>query len=96
MREGYDNLFSMKTLLKGFSKKAQRNYTIQIERDEDGVFVGEIPDLPACYTQANNIPDLLSRLLEVAEGSAQIFVKNVSEAKALPHLKFSLQIHATA
>jgi len=43
------------------------SYQIQIEKDENGVFVGEVLGLPACYTQANSIPELFDRLMEVSE-----------------------------
>ena len=35
-----------------------------IERDEDGLYVGTVPALRSCYTQAKTIPELYNRLEE--------------------------------
>ena len=42
-----------------------REYYVVIERDKDGVYVGEIPQLPACYSQGRTIDELLSNIREV-------------------------------
>ncbi len=42
-----------------------KNYTVYIEQDEDGVFVGSVPSIPGCYTQGNTIDELLVSLKEV-------------------------------
>lgn len=39
-------------------------YTIVIERDEDGYFVGHAPVLPGCHTQARSIDELMERMTE--------------------------------
>ena len=39
-------------------------YTIIIERDEDGYFVGSIPSLPGCHTQAKSVDQLMERMEE--------------------------------
>ena len=37
-------------------------YTIIIEKDEDGYYVGSVPALPGCRTQARSIDRLLERM----------------------------------
>ena len=39
-------------------------YTIVIERDEEGWFVGHAPALPGCHTQARSIDQLMERMEE--------------------------------
>ena len=39
-------------------------YTIIIEKDEDGYFVGHAPALPECHTQAGSIDGLMERVTE--------------------------------
>lgn len=39
-------------------------YTIVIEKDEDGYYVGSVPALPGCHTQATSIGQLLERMQE--------------------------------
>ena len=41
------------------------NFTAIIEQDEDGFFVGIVPALKSCYTQAKTLPELYDRLHEV-------------------------------
>jgi len=42
-------------------------YTVIIERDEDGYYVGEVVELPGCFTQAKSIDELLRRIKETIE-----------------------------
>ena len=44
-----------------------RELYVMIERDEDGVFVGEVPQLKACYAQGQTIDELLANMREVIE-----------------------------
>ena len=53
-------------------------YTIVIEKDEGGYYVGSVPALPGCHTQGMSIDQLLERMqeaialwLEVDRGPAQ-------------------------
>lgn len=36
-----------------------------IERDEKGYYIGKVPALKSCYTQAKTLPELYKRLKEV-------------------------------
>ena len=38
-----------------------------IERDEDGTYVGEVPQLPACYSQGSTQDELMVDIREVIE-----------------------------
>lgn len=39
-------------------------YTIVIEKDEGGYYVGSVPALPGCHTQGKSIDQLLERMKE--------------------------------
>ena len=39
-------------------------FNVVIEKDEDGMLVSKVPDLPGCHTQAKNLPELLKRTKE--------------------------------
>ena len=39
-------------------------YTIVIEKDGDGNYVGSVPGLPGCHTQGKSINQLLERMQE--------------------------------
>jgi len=43
------------------------DFTVIIERDEDGVLIGSVPQLKGCHTQAKSIDELLKRIREVIE-----------------------------
>ena len=47
--------------------KAKREFTVVIERDEDGSYVAHVPELRGCYTQAKNLDTLMKRVREVIE-----------------------------
>ena len=40
-------------------------FYVVIERDEDGFFVGEVPQLKACYSQGKTIDELMANMKEV-------------------------------
>ncbi len=43
----------------------KRDFTVIIERDEDGYFIGTFPQLKGCYTQAKSLDQLMERMKEV-------------------------------
>ncbi len=45
----------------------QREFYVIIERDEDGYYVGEVPQLKACYSQGETIDELMANIKEVIE-----------------------------
>jgi len=42
-----------------------REFYVVIEKDEDGFFVGEVPQLRACYAQGKTIDELMGNMREV-------------------------------
>jgi predicted RNase H-like HicB family nuclease len=44
-----------------------REFTVVIERDEDGYLVGSVPSLPGCHTQARAMDELLERIKEAIQ-----------------------------
>ena len=44
-----------------------RDFYVIIERDEDGYFVGEVPQLRACYSQGRTLDELMANIREVIE-----------------------------
>lgn len=45
----------------------KRNFTVIIERDENGVYIAEVPDLKGCYTQGDTVEEVLKNIKEVIE-----------------------------
>ncbi len=44
-----------------------KQFTVVIEKDEDFGFVGHIPALKGCHTQADTLDELMVRIKEAAE-----------------------------
>lgn len=47
--------------------KPKRKFTVVIERDDEGYYVGTVPALRGCHTQAKNLDTLMKRVREVIE-----------------------------
>ncbi len=56
----------MKNLILNMKKKVL-NFTVLIEKGEDGFYIATVPDIPGCYTQAKNIGELMDRIKEAIE-----------------------------
>ena len=48
-------------------KVTKREFYVIIERDEDGYYVGEVPQLKGCYSQGETIDELMANIKEVIE-----------------------------
>lgn len=46
---------------------AGREFYVVIEKDKDGFFVGEVPQLKGCYTQGKSLDELMANMKEVIE-----------------------------
>lgn len=45
-------------------RKKHGEFHVIIEKDEDGYFVAEVPELPGCHTQAKSLDELMKRIQE--------------------------------
>ena len=41
-----------------------REFSVVVERDEEGLYVASVPALPGCHTQARSLDDLMERIKE--------------------------------
>jgi predicted RNase H-like HicB family nuclease len=44
-----------------------RAFTVIIEKDKEGYFVGEVVELHGCHTQAKSLDELMERIKEAIE-----------------------------
>ena len=42
-------------------------FSVVIEKDEDGFFVASVPEIQGCYTQGKTIQEVLERIKEAIE-----------------------------
>lgn len=48
-------------------KANKREFSVVVERDEEGYYVGSVPELPGCHTQARSLDKLMERIKEAIE-----------------------------
>jgi len=58
-------------------------FTVYIERDEDGVYIGSIPSVPACHAQGSTQEEMMRNLQEVLK----LCLRN-SDKNSLTNSKF--------
>ncbi len=61
----------------------RRDFTVIVERDEDGYYVASVPALAGCHTQARSLDELVERVQE-----AIAVCLEDADAAALPTLEF--------
>jgi predicted RNase H-like HicB family nuclease len=58
--------------------KKRRNFTVIIEKDENGFFIGSVPALKGCHTQGKTMDELLKNIKEAIELCLEV-EKNVPD-----------------
>ncbi|HIH98534.1 MAG TPA: type II toxin-antitoxin system HicB family antitoxin [Thermoplasmata archaeon] len=45
----------------------EKEFNVVVERDECGYYIGSVPELPGCHTQAKSLDGLVRRMKEAIE-----------------------------
>jgi predicted RNase H-like HicB family nuclease len=61
------------------TKNKKYNFPVMIEKDEEGYFIGRVPSLRSCYTQAKTLAELYKRLDEVVALCLEVEKKNFKQ-----------------
>jgi predicted RNase H-like HicB family nuclease len=61
----------------------RREFTVIVERDEEGYYVASVPALAGCHTQARSLDELVERVQE----AISVCLED-ADAAALPTLEF--------
>jgi predicted RNase H-like HicB family nuclease len=48
-------------------KSKKREFSVIVERDEEGYYVASVPELVGCHTQARSLDKLMDRVREAIE-----------------------------
>lgn len=48
-------------------KRPKREFHVIIERDDEGFYIGTVPELKGCHTQAKSLDTLLQRIREAID-----------------------------
>ena len=62
--------------------ETSNEFTVIIERDQDGYYVAEVPELKGCHTQARSLDELMERIREAILLCLEV------ETRAFPGLEF--------
>ena len=54
-------------MAKKSKKRMKREFHVVIERDADGYYVGSVPELKGCHTQAKSLDVLMERIREAID-----------------------------
>ena len=70
-----------------------RAFTVIVERDpESGWFIGEVVELPGCYTQASDINSLMANIPE----AIKVYLASTEVEDPLPQYVGSFQVAVPA
>ncbi len=61
-------------------KKTNYRFSVLIEKDENGYYIGTVPALKSCYTQAKTLSVLYRRLEEVIKLCLDVETKDLKVA----------------
>lgn len=56
----------------GVRKTGKQEFSVIVERDEEGYYVASVPALPGCHTQARSLDKLIERIREAVELSLEV------------------------
>ena len=72
---------------------AKRSFTLVVERDpESGMLVGEVVELPGCYTQAPDLPRLEANIRE----AVSVYLKTIDKSEPLSDFVGTLKLEVAA
>jgi predicted RNase H-like HicB family nuclease len=60
-----------------------REFTVIIQKDEEGYYVGEVPGLKGCHTQARSLDELMERVKEAIELWLEVYGEEAFEGLEL-------------
>ena len=58
-------------------KKKIQNFTVIIEKDEDGYYVGYVPSIRGCHTQGKTLDELMKNIKEAIELCLEVENKSI-------------------
>lgn len=50
-----------------------KEFTVVIERDEEGYYIADVPELKGCHTQARSLDELMERIKEAIQLCLEVY-----------------------
>lgn len=63
----------------------KQKFVVLIEKDEDGVYIGTVPELKGCYSYGNTLDGLMENIREAILAHLKLLK---SKNESLPPIKF--------
>jgi predicted RNase H-like HicB family nuclease len=63
-------------------------FAVSVEKDEDGIYLASVPDLPGCHTQAKTLDQLTRRIKEAITVYLEVEAVKPKEGNELVGLQF--------
>ena len=74
----------------------KKEFNIVIEQDEDGYYIGSVPELPGCHTQAKSLDELNKRIIEAIELYLEVDKDRINKTiKFIGFQKFEVSFEET-
>lgn len=70
--------------------KKTYQYTVIFERDEDGVYIADVPALPGCHSHGHTLEEAEKNVEEAIEGYLEALLKVGDPIPPEEHSSFSL------
>ncbi len=75
-----ESFIYFKEIISVMQKKVQ-NFTVIIEKDEDGYYVGYVPSIRGCHSQGKTIDELVENIKEAIQLCLEVENKNIEPEK---------------
>lgn len=62
-------------------QKKIQNFTVIIEKDEDGCYVGYVPSIRGCHSQGKTLDELMGNIMEAIELCLEVENRNIEPEK---------------
>ncbi len=62
-------------------KKKILNFTVVIEKDEDGYYIGYVPSIRGCHTQGRTLDELMRNIKEAIELCLEVEKEDIEPEK---------------
>lgn len=69
-------------------KEAKKiKFTVYVEQDEDGIYIGSVPAIPACHAQGETYEEMIRNLADVVK----LCMRNTSKKEIQKHRFIGIQ-----
>lgn len=72
-------------------EKQKLDFNVFIEQDEDGIYVGKVPELDGCFTQGKTVEEVMDRIREAIEVCLEADDEEINPARFIDVRSVSIE-----